>query len=141
MKGTVMLSRRTSLIAALATVVGLASAAPAAHALTLPTAYKLPSASTSALGSTASLGRLASFPLASGGAVVNQPNGPKLCGASNGAEGQAPSGGNEQTICGFGLTYVGPATSIQNVVGATIISPGFVGTVVTSTGNVAVGGW
>ena len=118
-----MLSRRTSLLAALAAAVALAVGAPAASASTVPTLnYKL-------LGGLAGLSRPgAGYPYP---AV-------RSCGSSVGAEGQGPVGGVNMTVCGYGLTFVGPTTSINNVVGPTIISPGFAGSVIVAGGNVAV---
>ena len=136
-----MQSRRTPLLAALATGVALASAAPAAHAVTMPS-YKLPSG--------ASLGRPANLQVpvvpgiggvgGIGGAGFGTPIAGKLCGNSVYPDGQGPAGTNNQTVCNWGgLTFVGPSTAITSVVGPTIISPGFVGTIITTVGNVGIG--
>ena len=61
------------------------------------------------------------------------------CGSSVGEEGGGLTGGNNYTVCGGGLTFVGPNTAISNVIGPTIISPGFAGSVIVASGNVVIG--
>ncbi|MDA0165649.1 hypothetical protein OM076_35610 [Solirubrobacter ginsenosidimutans] len=115
-----MLSRRTPLLAPLAPLaaaVALAAGAPAAHAYTAPKLnFKMPTA----------YAGLPAFPAGS------------MCGNQFGAEGQGRTGGNDVTLCGNGLTFVGPQTSITNTIGPTIITAGFAGTVITSAGNVSI---
>jgi hypothetical protein len=109
-----MLSCRKPLLAAAA---ALAIAAPAADAATAPRlGFKLPTS-------------YAGFPGFPAGSV---------CGNSTGPEGQGRTGGNDVTTCGYGLTFVGPQSSITSTVGPTIIAAGFAGTVITSAGNVAI---
>jgi hypothetical protein len=115
-----MLSR-PKLLAPLAAAVALAAAAPAADAAS----YKSPT----------SYARLQGV----GVPVVPAIHGG--CANTNGGtdiEGVGRANGNDIYSCGYGLTYIGPATSIASVVGPTIISPGFVGTVITSTGNIVL---
>jgi hypothetical protein len=116
-----MLSPRTPLLAALAVPIALALGAPAAGAATLP---KLNLSPTGVSG----FGAGYTFPVG------------KSCGSIVGVEGQGPSGGIDSTVCGYGLTFVGPLVSVTNVIGPTIISPGFAGTVVVAGGNVAGSG-
>jgi hypothetical protein len=111
------LSRRTPLLAPLGAGAARAAGAPAADAavvpklgLNLPTAYA----------------GLPAFPIGS------------ACGNSVGPAGQGRTGGNEVTVCGYGLTFVGPQSSITSTIGPTIIAAGFAGTVITSAGNVAI---
>jgi hypothetical protein len=62
------------------------------------------------------------------------------CGTSGTVDGQGRTGGNLTNACTLGgLSFVGPSTSISNVVGPTIISPVFVGYSVVAGGNVAIG--
>ena len=62
------------------------------------------------------------------------------CGPSHGAEGQGGTGGSEAAACtGAGLVFVGPASTVNTVIGPTIISPGFAGVVIVSNGATAVG--
>ncbi|MEN3278879.1 MAG: hypothetical protein V7607_19 [Solirubrobacteraceae bacterium] len=114
-----MLMRRTPLAAALA-VAALAVGAPAAGAATWPISPVLPS--------------VAPAGLALPGNAVGQ------CGTVS-QEGQGRASGNEASVCqGAGLVFIGPSVGqLATIVGPTIISPGFVGRVVQSTGNVAVG--
>ena len=114
-----MLMRRTPLVAALATA-ALAVGAPAAGAIAWPTFPGLPAAPAAGL----------SLP---GNAV-----GP--CGTVS-QEGQGRASGNEASVCqGAGLAFIGPSVGqLATIMGPTIISPGFVGTVILTTGNVAVG--
>ena len=114
-----MLSRRMPLLAVLGAAGALAAGAPAAHAITMP-----------------SFSFASGFPLAAG--YSNSPWGStaRRCGSQVGGEGQGPAGGVNQTVCGTGLVFVGPSTSINNVIGPTIISPGFAGTVIVAGGNV-----
>lgn len=120
-----MLSRCTPLLAALTAAVALAVAAPAAEARTAPR-FGLPTSS-----SFARLQALSpvAFPVRPGGS----------CGSSVGAEGAGQAGGINSTVCGGGLTFVGPITAIHNVIGPTIISPGFAGSVIVASGNVIIG--
>ncbi|HEV7752804.1 MAG TPA: hypothetical protein VGO71_14770 [Baekduia sp.] len=110
-----MLLRRTS-VAAAAAIAALAVGAPVAGAFTWPTSVGLPA-----------------VPAAAGQAV-----GP--CGTIS-DEGQGRASGNEASVCqGSGLAFIGPSVGqLATIVGPTIISPGFVGTVILTTGNVAVG--
>ena len=116
-KGTPMPSR--TWFAPLAATVALAATAPAAGAVTMPSFnYKMPTVPR--LG-------LAGF---GGGAA---------CGNSaSGGEGQGRTGGIDTTVCNYGLTFVGPQSSITTTIGPTIIAANFQGTVITSAGNVAV---
>jgi hypothetical protein len=112
-----ILSSRKPLLAPLAAAVALAAGAPAADAFTAPKLnFKLPTAYTGLPG------------FASGG----------MCGNTTGPEGQGRTGGNDVTICGYGLNFVGPQTSITSTIGPTIIAAGFAGTVITSAGNVSI---
>jgi hypothetical protein len=67
-------------------------------------------------------------------------NAPGPC-ASISNEAQGSTGGTAASVCqGSGLSFVGPAVGqVATIMGPTIISPGFVGTVILSAGNVAVG--
>jgi hypothetical protein len=114
-----MLSRRTPLLAPLAATFAFAAGAPAADAATLPKlgSYKLPTS-------------FAGFPA--------YPAAGSACGNTVGPEGQGRTGGNDVTVCGYGLTFVGPQSAITTTVGPTIIAAGFAGTVITSAGNVAI---
>ena len=112
-----MLSSRTSLLAPLAAAVALAASAPAADAAVAPKFnFKMPT----------SFAGLPTFP------------GGSACGNTAGPEGQGRTGGNDVTVCGYGLTFVGPQSSITSTIGPTIIAAGFAGTVITSAGNVAI---
>jgi hypothetical protein len=53
-------------------------------------------------------------------------------------EGVGRAGGNEASICqGAGLAFIGPSVgAVATIMGPTIMSPGFVGTIIQSTGNV-----
>jgi hypothetical protein len=111
-----MLSRRTPLLAPLAAAVALA-APSAADAATAPKFnFKLPT----------SYAALPAIPSGSS------------CGNTVGPEGQGRTGGNDVTVCGYGLTFVGPQSSITSTIGPTIIAAGFAGTVITSAGNVSI---
>jgi hypothetical protein len=121
-----MLSRWTPLVAMLAAAVAIAVGAPAAEASTAPM-FALPTSSSFARLQALST---VAFPIRPGGS----------CGSSVGAEGAGPAGGNNYTVCGGGLTFVGPNTAISNVIGPTIISPGFAGSVIVASGNVIIGG-
>lgn len=117
-----MLSSRKSLLAPLAAAVALAAGAPAANAYTAPKLnFKLPT-------SYAGLPGFGSSGFGSGG----------MCGNTTGPEGQGRTGGNDVTICGHGLNFVGPQSSITSTIGPTIIAAGFTGTVITSAGNVSI---
>jgi hypothetical protein len=113
-----MMMRRTPLAAALA-VAALAVGAPAAGASTFPASAGLPSIP-------------AALPLP-GNAVG-------ACGTVS-QEGQGRVSGNESSICqGPGLAFVGPSVGqVATVMGPTILSPGYAGAVIVTTGNVAVG--
>jgi hypothetical protein len=113
-----ILSSRKPLLAPLAAAVALAAGAPAAHAFTAPKLnFTMPTAA------------YAGFPgFGSGG----------MCGNTTGPEGQGRTGGNDVIICGHGLNFVGPMTSITSTIGPTIIAAGFTGTVITSAGNVSI---
>lgn len=125
-----MLSRRTPLLAALATGAALASAAPAAHAVTMPS-LKLGASANLQLPIAPGIGGIGGY----GGLTTG-----KLCGNSVYPDAAGPAGSNNQTTCNWGgLTFVGPSTAVTSVVGPTIISPGFVGTIITSSGNVGIG--
>jgi hypothetical protein len=112
-----MLMRRTPLAVALALAV-LAVGAPAAGAATWPGFPAAPSIVPGAAG----------LP---GNAV-----GP--CGTVS--EQSQPASGNAAAVCqGAGLAFIGPSVGqIATVIGPTIISPGFVGTVITTAGSVAI---
>lgn len=114
-------STRSRLAAAAAATALLAGAPAAAEAATFPsTSYK--PLSMSQLG-------LPGLP--------GLPTGGMSCGNTQ-AQGQGPTGGILNTLCSVGLTFVGPQTSITSTIGPTIIAAGFVGNVVTSSGNIAV---
>jgi hypothetical protein len=56
--------------------------------------------------------------------------------ASASQEGQGPTGGTANEVCGAGLTFIGPSIGqIASVVGPTIIGPAAVGNIVVSAGN------
>jgi hypothetical protein len=114
-----MLMRRTPLAAALAAA-ALAVGAPAAGASTVTPFAGVPS-----------------IPVAGPGLPGNAV-GP--CGTVS-QEGQGRASGNEASVCqGAGLAFVGPSVGqLATIVGPTIMSPGFVGGVILTTGNVAVG--
>ena len=114
-----MLMRRTPLAAALATA-ALAVGAPAAGATTWPAFSAVSSIPTGGL----SLPANAAGPCAT---ISNEP--------------QGSIGGTEASVCqGSGLSFVGPAVGqVATVMGPTIISPGFAGTVIVTGGNVAIG--
>ena len=113
-----MLSCPKPLLASLAAAAALAASAPAADAFTAPKLnFKLPT----------SYAGLPGFP-----------GGGSMCGNTTGPEGQGRTGGNDVTICGYGLTFVGPQSSITSTIGPTIITAGFAGTVITSAGNVSI---
>jgi hypothetical protein len=113
-----MLLRRTPLAAALA-VAALAVSAPSAGAATWP--------------SFAGYSSLVPAPAALPANAV----GP--CGTVS-QEGQGRASGNEASVCqGAGLAFIGPSVGqVATVIGPTIISPGFVGTVITTAGGVAI---
>jgi hypothetical protein len=112
-----MLLRRTP-IALAAAIAALAVGVPAAGAITWPTTFAgLPPVAPSGL----SLPGNAAGPC---GTISN--------------EGVGRAGGNEASVCqGAGLAFIGPSVgAVATIVGPTIMSPGFVGTVIQSTGNV-----
>jgi hypothetical protein len=62
------------------------------------------------------------------------------CGSTHGAEGQGGTGGSEANGCtGAGLVFIGPSSTVNTVIGPTIISPGFAGVVIVSNGPTAFG--
>ena len=113
-----MILRRTPVAAALA-VAALAVGAPAAGASTWPVSAGLPSIP-------------AALPLPGNAA------GP--CGTVA-QQGQGRVSGNEASVCqGSGLSFVGPSVGqVATVMGPTILSPGYAGTVIVTTGNIAIG--
>lgn len=126
-----MQSRRTPLLAALATGVALVSAAPAAHAMTLPSSKLLSSVPLTRMTNL----QLPVAPTGIGDAGFGRCGTSIFPGASDN-----PVGTNNQTICNVGgLLFVGPSSVVSTVVGPTVISPGFAGTIITSGGNVGVG--
>jgi hypothetical protein len=93
---------------------------------------------------TAGLGALTPWPAASLAQPFAAPAGGaggSGCGPAHGNEGQGGNGGSEDIVCaGVALVFIGPSVGgINNVIGPTIISPGFAGVVITSNGNSAVG--
>lgn len=101
---------RTRLVAALAATTALAFSAPAAGAITLP--------------------------VGGGAGLVTAPAG--AC--QSATSGQGRTGGTDTLVCtGAGLVFVGPTSAVNSVIGPTIITPSFVGTVIVSGGNVAIG--
>jgi hypothetical protein len=114
-----MLMRRTAVAVALAAAT-LAVGVPAAGASTLPASGGLPGIATSAP------------------ALPGNVAGP--CGTVSN-EGQGRASGNEASVCqGAGLAFIGPSVGqVANIMGPTIISPGFTGTIIQTTGNVAIG--
>lgn len=118
-----MLSCRKPRLAPLGALAALAVGAPAADAAVPKLSLKSPAA----------YARLqAAYPVVPGAGCANTNGGTDI-------EGQGRSGGNDIFACGnVGLTFIGPATAINSTVGPTIISPGFVGTVITTNGNIAI---
>jgi hypothetical protein len=115
-----MLMRRTVVAVALAAAT-LAVGVPAAGASTLlPASGGLPGIATSAP------------------ALPGNVAGP--CGTVSN-EGQGRASGNEASVCqGAGLAFIGPSVGqVATIMGPTIISPGFTGTIIQTTGNVAIG--
>lgn len=111
---------RPTFAAAVLATAAVAAGAPAAHASTTPWA-------TSPLG------------LGPGG-TPGGGMGLTGCGPAHGREGQGGTGANEHTVCsGAGLVFIGPSMNIANVIGPTIIAPGFAGLVVVANGPAAVG--
>ena len=117
------------------TVGGVMMALPgAATASTLPTTPSLPAWPPSGL---------ASFSTGAAAPGVGNPNsgnassadGP--CGASVSGGGGTAGYAASQNCLGSGLVFVGPAIGqVAAVIGPTIISPGFTGTVNVSAGNI-----
>lgn len=105
-----MLMRRTPLAAALA-IAALAVGAPAAGAITWPTFAGLP------------------------------PISPVDRSLPGNAAGPCGTVSNEASVSqGAGLAFVGASVGrVTTIMGPTIMSPGFVGTVIQTTGNVAIG--
>jgi hypothetical protein len=133
---------RKPLIVALAATAALAAAAPAAHASPLPAyRFSMPTGFAGLQGYRAALSTPITLPaggiIPGGGAV---PAGGE-CSNPAGVEGQGRTGGNDIYACiGAGLSFVGPSIGmISTVMGPTIISPGFAGSVIVSGGNVNVG--
>jgi hypothetical protein len=125
-----MMRLRKPLIVALGATAALAVAAPAAHASTLPAYhFSMPTAFAGFKGTPVALSTPVGLP--AGGA----------CTTPTGVEGQGRTGGNDIYSCmGAGLSFVGPSIGlISTVIGPTIISPGFAGSVIVSGGNVNVG--
>jgi hypothetical protein len=62
------------------------------------------------------------------------------CGPAHGAELQGGTAGSQANACmGSGLVFFGPTSTVNSVVGPTIISPGFAGVVIVSNGPAAFG--
>jgi hypothetical protein len=131
-----MMRLRKPLIVALAAIAALAVAVPAAHASTVPAYhFSMPTGFAGFQGYPAALSTPITLP--AGGAM---PTGGD-CSNPAGVEGQGRTGGNDIYACiGAGLSFVGPSVGmISTVMGPTIISPGFAGSVIVSGGNVNVG--
>ncbi|MEA2381512.1 MAG: hypothetical protein QOH72_1483 [Solirubrobacteraceae bacterium] len=113
-----MPTRRSPLAAALAVAV-LAVTAPAAGAETWPS--------------------FAAAPSIVPGAATLPGNAVGPCGTVS-EEGQGRASGNEASVWqGAGLAFIGPSVGqIATVIGPAIISPGYVGTVITTAGSVGV---
>jgi hypothetical protein len=115
---------RRTLVVALLAVAALAAGAPGAHAS--------PSQGTSTAG-IPWLGGLGN-PVGAAGVGMSG------CGTSHGSQGQGGTGSNEHTVCGAaGPVFVGPSSAVTNVIGPTVISPGFAGVIIVSGGNSAAG--
>jgi hypothetical protein len=124
-----MLPLRRSLVAAIAATAALAVGAPAAGASTAPAYhFSMPAAFAQYQARQAALSIPTGIPAGA-------------CTTITGNEGQGRTGGNDNQVClGAGLSFIGPSTGqIATVIGPTIISPAFVGNVIVSAGNVAVG--
>jgi hypothetical protein len=120
---------RKPLIVALAATAALA-VAPAAHASAAPAYhFPVPTAFAGFQGVPGALPTAVALPVGS------------PCSTATGVEGQGRTGGNDIYSCmGAGLSFVGPSTGlVSTVIGPTIISPGFAGSVIVSGGNVNVG--
>jgi hypothetical protein len=127
---TPMMRLRKPLIVALAATAALAVAAPAAHASAVPAYhFPMPTAFAGFQGTPVALPTPVDLP------------GGEACSTPTGVEGQGRTGGNDIYSCmGAGLSFVGPAIGlVSTVIGPTIISPGFAGSVIVSGGNVNVG--
>jgi hypothetical protein len=115
---------RIPLVAALAAAASLAAVAPAASASTA-THYSVPRTLTA----------LPSWMIAGGPAVTSG-----QCSTTISGEAGSTAGTESHVCLGAGLSFIGPAIGqIATVIGPTIISPGFTGTVVVSAGSVTVG--
>jgi hypothetical protein len=116
-----MIPPRRSLVAALVATAPLAAGAPAATAST-PVPILTPSG----------------VPFSPGVGNVGTAG---ACARSSGNEGQGGTGEASNQVCmGAGLTFIGPSSGqIATVIGPTIIGPAFVGALVVSAGNGAVG--
>jgi hypothetical protein len=126
-----MMRLRKPLIVALAATAALAFAVPAAHASTVPAYhFSMPNSFAGFKGN----------PVALSTPIGGVPTGGD-CSNPAGVEGQGRTGGNDIYACiGAGLSFVGPSIGlISTVMGPTIISPGFAGSVIVSGGNVNVG--
>jgi hypothetical protein len=120
---------RTLLVAALAASVVLTAGAPVAGASIVPA---------SPLPTTASFAGLPGTPVDA--APVGVGTFPTGACVNAGINGQGGVGGNTNHACvGAGLSFIGPSSSIATVVGATIITPAFVGTSIVAGGNVSIG--
>jgi hypothetical protein len=110
---------QTRLVAALAAIAALAVGAPAAGAQPIGPFTGVP---------VAPVGGLAG--------LTNIPTGACISGTA----GQGRTGGTDTLVCsGAGLVFVGPSSAVNTTIGPTIITPAFVGTVIVSGGNTAIG--
>jgi hypothetical protein len=128
-----MMRLRKPFIVALAAAAALVVAAPAAHASPAPAYhFSMPTGFAGFRGMPVALPTPVDLPV--GGAA-------EACETPSGVEGQGRTGGNDIYTCiGAGLSFVGPSIGlISTVMGPTIISPGFAGSVIVSGGNVNVG--
>lgn len=76
-----------------------------------------------------------------GGVAQNGQSAAGPCGQSVGSfQGMGRAGGIDAFTCqGAGLSFVGPAVGqVSSVVGPTIMSPGFIGTTIVTSGNVGI---
>jgi hypothetical protein len=124
-----MMPLRTPLAAVLAAAAALAIGAPAAGASTFPAyRYTVPAAFAQFKARPVALSTPVGLPAAAS------------CGPQTGNEGQGRTSGVDNSVCvGSGLSFVGPSVGgIATVMGPTIISPGFAGSVIVAGGNVAI---
>jgi hypothetical protein len=126
--------RYKPLLAAL-TVSGVLMGLPqAAAAITIPTFPPVPALTAAGLGTSPTLATAAGVGMPNSG-NASSANG--LCGASVAGGGGTTGYTASQNCLGSGLVFVGPAIGqIASVIGPTIISPGFTGTVNVSAGNI-----